>query len=214
LRSIVFLLPLAALPTLLIAGCDKRSTPTEQANATLDNTVSPINGAAPAADDANTVSPDEAAPTESTAPAVRTADRSHAGEAAPATAFKGPDGAPLTIAKFKGKPVLVNLWATWCAPCVAEMPTLDKLAAQGKVQVVTVSQDMDGATKVGPYFAKAGFKTLKQYLDPDLKMSKAFGNPSLPTSILYDSAGKEVWRMNGGMDWTGPEAQKLLAEAK
>ncbi len=202
MRSIVLLLPLVAV----IGGCDKPSTPAEQANEASAATLAP--------EAANAVSPDEAAPADNGTDVIGTLNRKHAGEAAPGAGFKGPDGTALTIANFKGKPVLVNLWATWCGPCVGEMPTLDKLAAEGKVQVVTVSQDLDGATKVAPYFAKAGFKNLKQYLDPGLKMSAAFDNPSLPTSILYDSSGKEIWRMSGGMDWTSPTAHQLLAEAK
>lgn len=202
MRSILLLLGLTAL----IGGCDKASAPAGQANEAT--------AATPAPDAANIVSPDEAAPADNGVDVIGALDRKHAGEAAPGAGFQGPDGKPLTIASFKGRPVLVNLWATWCGPCVGEMPTLDKVAAEGKVQVVTVSQDLDGAKKVAPYFARAGFRTLGQYLDPGLKMSEAFGNPSLPTSILYDSAGKEVWRMSGGMDWTSPTAHQLLAEAK
>jgi hypothetical protein len=82
------------------------------------------------------------------------------------------------------------------------------------VQVVTVSQDLDGKAAVDPYLAKAGLKAVKGYTDKDLHMSAAFGNPSLPTTILYDSSGKEVWRMIGGMNWTSPTARDLLAEAK
>lgn len=141
-------------------------------------------------------------------------DRSHKGEAPPVATFSGPGNGALTVESFKGRPVLINLWATWCAPCVAEMPTLDALAAEGKVQVVTVSQDPKAGKVVGPFFAKAGFRALKEYLDPGLLMSEAYGNPSLPTSILYDSTGHEVWRMAGGMDWTTKSARALLAEAK
>lgn len=203
MRSIVLLLAATAL----IGGCDRPSAPKGQANETA---------ALPTLDEAANMAP---APSASSAPdtgvdVIGKLVRDHKGEAAPTAGFTGPDGEPLTLASFAGKPVLLNLWATWCGPCKAEMPTLDKIAGQGKVQVVTVSQDLNGKAAVDPYFAKAGLKAVKAYTDTDLHMSAAFGNPSLPTTILYDSSGKEVWRMIGGMDWTSPTARDLLAEAK
>ena len=134
-------------------------------------------------------------------------------EAAPAIAFTAPDGKPTTIAAFKGTPVLVNLWATWCAPCIAEMPTLDALATEtaGTLKVVTVSQDLDGA-KVPGLFKEKGYRALSPYLDPKLGLSTHF-QASLPTSILYDAKGREVWRVLGGMDWSGAAAKALVAEA-
>ena len=200
MRSIVILLAATAL----IGGCDRPSTPKGQANDTA---------ALPTLDEAANMTPAPSAP-DSGVDVIGTLVRDHKGEAAPAAGFTGPDGKPLTIASFVGKPVLLNLWATWCGPCKAEMPTLDKVAGEGKVQVLTVSQDLDGKAAVDPYLAKSGLKTVKGYTDKELHMSAAFGNPSLPTTILYDSSGKEVWRMIGGMDWTSPTARDLLAEAK
>jgi thiol-disulfide isomerase/thioredoxin len=200
LRSIVILLAATAL----IGGCDRPSTPKGQANDTA---------ALPTLDEAANMTPAPSAP-DNGVDVIGTLVRDHKGEPAPAAGFTGPDGKPLTIASFVGKPVLLNLWATWCGPCKAEMPTLDKVAGEGKVQVLTVSQDLDGKAAVDPYLAKSGLKTVKGYTDKELHMSAAFGNPSLPTTILYDSSGKEVWRMIGGMDWTSPTARDLLAEAK
>ena len=75
-----------------------------------------------------------------------------------------------------------------------------------------MSQDLEGAAKVTPFFAKGGYKHLKPYLDPKTGLSIAY-NASLPTSVLYDSTGHEVWRMTGGMDWTSETAKELLGEA-
>jgi thiol-disulfide isomerase/thioredoxin len=143
------------------------------------------------------------------------ADRSHAGQPGPQTEFLDPDGQSTNLAELEGKPVLVNLWATWCAPCVQEMPTLDKLAAAegGKLQVVAVSQDMGGPEKVDAFFAKQKFSTLEAYRDPKLQLMRDLGVEILPTTILFDAEGREQWRVSGPLDWQGAEAAALVKEA-
>jgi thiol-disulfide isomerase/thioredoxin len=129
-------------------------------------------------------------------------------------AFEDPDGAPATLADFRGKPVLLNLWATWCAPCVAEMPTLDALAAaEPRLEVLALSQDLDGRQKVESFFAERKFRMLEPYIDPQLQLMGDLKVQSLPTTILYDADGREVWRMTGMEDWQGARARTLIAEA-
>ncbi len=132
----------------------------------------------------------------------------------PDVSFEDPDGVPTTLADYTGKPVLVNLWATWCAPCVHEMPTLDALAEREKqrLQVLTVSQDIQGAEVVDPYFSEAGFKNIRPFLDPDNGLNFAYKTGIMPTTVLYDAQGKEVWRMTGSLDWNGARAAALLEE--
>lgn len=141
-------------------------------------------------------------------------DRSHAGAAAPAASFQDPQGRKVSLSDFRGRPLLVNLWATWCAPCVVEMPTLDALAARedGKLQLLAISQDSDRA-KVDAFFAEHGFESLEPYMEPDLKLMPEMGVEILPTTILYDPDGREVWRMTGVADWGSAESARLIAEA-
>ncbi len=142
-------------------------------------------------------------------------DRSHAGTPAPEVTFEDPHGRPARIADFGGRPVLVNLWATWCAPCVAEMPTLDALAGRDPdLRVLALSQDLEGRNKVGAFFEQRKFSKLEPYLDSELSMMMALKVQTLPTTILYDAQGREVWRMTGVEDWTGPRAKALIAEAR
>lgn len=190
-RSLIVCLPLLVI--LGTAGCDKPKPSTEQASASASM---PISGA-PAVPQPDRV------------------DRSHKGTQMPAMPFAAPGGAPATLASFRGHPVLVNLWATWCGPCVKELPALDALASRetGKMAVVAVSQDMGGDKQVQPFWKGRQVKALTPYTDPKNELMTAIGAAELPTTVLYDAKGHEVWRTAGGLDWTGADAARLLAEA-
>lgn len=180
-------LSLAAVAALTLAGCDKPKDAAPQADAAAQMTGK--------------------------------LSRDAAGKEAPATPFLDPKDGPVTLAGFRGKPLLVNLWATWCAPCIHEMPSLDALAAREAakpdgVQVIVVSEDIAGRRVVDPFFAKMTFKALQPYLDKEMLLGEGMGGANLPITVLYDAAGKEVWRVEGAKDWTGPDIAQLLAEAK
>jgi thiol-disulfide isomerase/thioredoxin len=143
-------------------------------------------------------------------------DRSHAGKSLPAMTLRDARGNTLDLASLKGKPLLVNLWATWCAPCVAELPTLNRLARvrEGQLRVLTVSQDMADTGKVAPFLEQRGLDRLEPWLDDQSDLSFALGVNSLPTTILYDGDGHEVWRYLGDNDWTSEAAAALLETAE
>lgn len=144
-------------------------------------------------------------------------DRSFKGRPAPTAAFRDSDGRATSLARFKGRPLLVNLWATWCAPCVKELPTLNALGrgppGGGALRVVAVSQDMGPQASVKAFLRKLKADNLAAYHDPQMALSGALGVQVLPTTVLFDASGREVWRYAGDLDWTGPEAARLLAEA-
>ena len=143
-------------------------------------------------------------------------DRSHKGRPAPDTLFHDPDGVEISLAEFEGTPVLVNLWASLCAPCIHELPTLDKLeqaqAERGQLAVIAVSQDRAPRASVDAFLADKRIGRFAAYHDPQMALSSALGVQVLPTTLLFDSSGREVWRFVGDLDWTSAEAAALLAE--
>ena len=127
--------------------------------------------------------------------------------------FQDPDGRVLGLADFRGKVILLNLWATWCAPCRREMPAIDRLQARlgGKdFQVVALSMDRAGVAKVGEFFADLGIERLTPYVDPTTRAGRALGAFGLPTTLLIDRTGRELGRLVGPAEWDAPEAAALL----
>ncbi len=179
-----------AVAALTVAGCDRQNAAAPQASETAQV-------AEPAA-------------------AVRyRIDRSGAGTPLPAASVRARDGTATTLASLSGKPVLVNLWATWCAPCIEELPTLNRVASEvgGTAHVIALSQDLhDDPAPVHAFLTDKGWSEITSWHDPENAVGLIFGG-QLPTTILYDASGKEVVRVIGPMDWYGTEAQALLREA-
>jgi len=136
-------------------------------------------------------------------------------------AFERDGGAKLTVADFKGRPILLNLWATWCIPCRAEMPALDRLqAAKGGpgFEVVAVNVDTARLERRAAFLDSVGVKSLTRYADPSgdafetlHKDGKALG---LPVTLVIDKDGCEVGAVEGGAKWDSAEARALVETLK
>lgn len=131
---------------------------------------------------------------------------------APAISFTDMAGKPVALSDFKGTVTLVNLWATWCHPCLKEMPSLEKLQASlgGRLKIIAISEDFTGAKKVAPFVKAHDLGKLSIYLDPKNAAIAAFKVGGLPTSILIDKDGRIVGRVEGGADWQSDELTAAL----
>ena len=132
--------------------------------------------------------------------------------------FVDEQGHKLTLDDFRGKVVLLNVWATWCLPCREEMPTLDALQARlggDGFQVVALSIDEGGFPAIRQFFAEIGIKHLKPYLADSIRAMAALGAFGLPTTILIDRDGRELGRLVGPAEWDSPDAiaffEKIIA---
>ena len=127
--------------------------------------------------------------------------------------FADAEGKPVTLERYRGKVLLVNFWATWCAPCIHEMPTLDRLqAALGGpgFAVLTVSLDRKGMAAVGPFWEEQGYKHLPILLDSRWKTARRLGVSGLPATFLLDRKGRIVGYLIGPAEWDSPEAKAFL----
>jgi thiol-disulfide isomerase/thioredoxin len=137
-----------------------------------------------------------------------------------ALSFVGPDGKPTTLAGHAGKTVLLNLWATWCAPCRAEMPALDALQKEmgsDRFEVVAVNVDTGDDAKPKKFLADIGVKTLGYYRDASMAVFNDVKQRGLalglPVTMLVDGEGCLVGHMNGPAEWASPDARKLIEAA-
>lgn len=134
----------------------------------------------------------------------------------PGHSFQGAQGQELSLESFQGKVVLVNLWATWCAPCRKEMPALDRLqATRGgeDFQVVAISVDRAGPEKAQGFLDEVGAKHLELYIDPTTRLSRDLGAYGLPVTLLLNRDSQEIARLVGPAEWDGAEAKALIDAA-
>ncbi len=133
----------------------------------------------------------------------------------PELAFVDGAGKPMTARDWQGRVILLNLWATWCAPCRKEMPALDRLQAalgSDKFEVVALSVDRGGIPASQKFLDQIKVEKLKLYVDPTARASTALKAVGLPTTLLLKD-GREVGRLVGPAEWDSPEAQRLIEAA-
>ena len=133
--------------------------------------------------------------------------------ALPDGVFLTQDGTSHRLTEFKGRGMVVNLWATWCVPCVAEMPSLENLSkalAPDDIAVLPLSSDRGGAEKVASWYQEHGITALPVLMDPKGAMARAFEARGLPTTVIVNTAGLVVARLEGAADWASADAQAII----
>lgn len=127
--------------------------------------------------------------------------------------FFAEDGQELTLADYAGKITLVNFWATWCAPCRAEMPTLsglqEALGGEG-FEVLTVATGRNDRAGMERFFDEIGVENLPMHTDPKQALARSMGVLGLPITVILDREGREIARLQGDADWNSPSAQAVL----
>lgn len=150
-----------------------------------------------------------------TAPEQGSVLRMHASpRVLPEIAFVDGAGRPRTLADFRGKTVLLNIWATWCPPCREEMPSLDRLQQSlggPGFEVVALSLDADGAAAVRRFYEETGIGSLAIYVDPGMRATAKLATPGVPTTLLIDAKGRELGRHAGPAQWDSEEAVRVIS---
>jgi thiol-disulfide isomerase/thioredoxin len=135
--------------------------------------------------------------------------------ALPTLPFDDGSGRDRSLAEFRGKGAVINFWATWCAPCVREMPALDRLAASAPgvgdgFSVIALSADREGAAVVRRFYDANGIRNLAVAVDKQNRVSRSLGVFGLPTTVLFDRDGREAGRVLGIVEWDAPEVVAFL----
>ncbi len=129
--------------------------------------------------------------------------------------FVTPDGSDVSLADYRGKVVVLNFWATWCAPCRKEMPMLEEIARDlggEDLAVVTLATGRNAPPAIEAFFEEIGVESLPQYRDPKQEIARDMAVLGLPVTVLIDREGREIARMTGDADWSGESARAILAE--
>ena len=128
----------------------------------------------------------------------------------PEVMLVGLDDATRSLGEWRGQWVVVNFWATWCAPCRKEMPSLDRLAASGQA-VVAVAAGRNPVPAIERFWAETGITHVASLRDPKTDMARPLGILGLPATLIINPEGMEVGRLIGDAEWDSPEARAVLA---
>jgi thiol-disulfide isomerase/thioredoxin len=129
--------------------------------------------------------------------------------------FLDQDEKEVSFAKYRGKVVLINLWATWCGPCIRELPALDSLAAKLKLadfELITISIDREGKSIAQPFFEELGLTELKLYSDPEHKLGKVFPLDVVPATFVLNRHGELIQYLRSFADWEDPQALAMMLD--
>ncbi len=133
---------------------------------------------------------------------------------APADPFQNGDGSAARLEDFKGKPVVLNFWATWCAPCVKELPSLARLqAARSDLTVIALNVDTKAEGPIADFLKEVGAEGLEAYADPKKKLWRSFRLNSMPTTFVIDAEGRLIARRERDAEWDSPAAQAAIDAA-
>ena len=127
--------------------------------------------------------------------------------------FEDAQGGERSLADFRGKFVLLNIWATWCVPCRKEMPALDRLQTTlggDDFEVVPLSIDRSGMDVIRKFYAEVGIQKLRMYRDKSGSTTRELGAVGIPTTLLIDRGGRELGRLIGPAEWDSPEVVGFL----
>jgi thiol-disulfide isomerase/thioredoxin len=152
---------------------------------------------------------------------ITTADLPDAGEnlsqvmptTAPHLKFTDAGGKPLSLASYRGSGLVVNIWATWCGPCVAELPTFAEISqtlAKSKILILPISIDLEGRKAVQPFYASHNITTLPILLDPDGNAPQVLNANGIPVTIIINPEGQLVGRLDGSANWNSPGTLTIL----
>ncbi|QFU10004.1 Thiol:disulfide interchange protein TlpA [Rhodobacteraceae bacterium THAF1] len=128
----------------------------------------------------------------------------------PDLTMEAPDGTQTTLAEYAGQPVVLNFWATWCAPCREEMPALQQIQQDGLAQVVTLATGRNSVEGIERFFEEESITDLPILLDPSQTAARQMAVLGLPVTVLIDAKGQEVARLTGGADWADENARAVL----
>jgi thiol-disulfide isomerase/thioredoxin len=131
----------------------------------------------------------------------------------PTTTWKDASGKNLTLADFSGKVVLVNYWASWCPPCIRELPSIDRLQASlggDNFTIVAINIDRGGKPIARRMVKRLKIKHLTLYLDRESNSARSLGVRSMPTTFVFDRKGREVGKLEGGAEWDDKAAVELI----